>query len=71
MTNTGITSVVYADGTESKRLNVGEHKILDLDLYSKKRSKTIFQQIGFLMISLFISLYMGLIYIIEVRTTKT
>lgn len=48
MTNTGITSVLFADGSESQRLNVGEKKKLDIQLYTKSRSKTLFQRIGLL-----------------------
>lgn len=45
-TNTGITTVIYPDGSESKRLNVGEKTYLDLDLKISKRVTTLFQMIG-------------------------
>lgn len=46
MTNTGITSVIYPDGSESKRLGVGEKGILDIELKTQNRDATIFQKFG-------------------------
>ena len=45
-TNTGITTVIYPDGSESRRLGVGEKTYLDLDLDIPVRTKTIFQTLG-------------------------
>ncbi len=45
-TNTGITTVIFPDGTESSRLNVGEKTYLDLDLEFSNREKTIYQKFG-------------------------
>lgn len=45
-TNTGITTVIYPDGSETKRLGVGEKTFLDLDLEIGTRTKTLFQIIG-------------------------
>ena len=45
-TNTGITTILYPDGSESKRLNVGEKTFLDVDLKLSPRAATIFQQFG-------------------------
>ena len=45
-TNTGITTVIYPDGSETKRLGVGEKTYLDLDLKIAPRTKTLFQILG-------------------------
>lgn len=45
-TNTGITTVIYPDGSESKRLGVGEKTYLDLKMEISPRNKTIFQTVG-------------------------
>lgn len=47
MTNTGITSVLYPDGSESKRTKIGVEEVLDIDLKTVSRDKTIFQNYGF------------------------
>lgn len=46
MTNTGITSFLYPDGSESKRLGIGEANVLDVELKTNKRSPTLFQTLG-------------------------
>ncbi|MGK0368058.1 MAG: apolipoprotein N-acyltransferase [Thermoproteota archaeon] len=46
-TNTGITSVIFPDGSESKRLLHGELKNLDLEVELKQYSTTLFQKYGF------------------------
>lgn len=43
MTNTGITSFLLTDGSESKRLGVGEAEVLDYELKTNKRNPTLFQ----------------------------
>lgn len=45
-TNTGITTVVYPDGSESKRLLISEKTYLDVDLEIAPRTKTLFQIFG-------------------------
>lgn len=45
-TNTGITTVIYPDGSETKRLGVGEKTYLDLDIDIAPRTKTLFQVLG-------------------------
>lgn len=45
-TNTGITTVIYPDGHESKRLLSGEKTYLDLELKIPQRQKTIYQKFG-------------------------
>ena len=68
MTNTGITSLIYADGSESKRLNVGEKKHLDITLQSQRRKKTFFQRVGFLSISLLVFLLVGIAHLLGRKT---
>lgn len=54
-TNTGITTVIYPDGSESKRLLINEKTYLDVDLEIAPRTKTVFQIFGiwsFLLITL-------------------
>lgn len=46
MTNTGITSVIYPDGSESRRLLPFEKGVLDIVLKLKDSPKTWFQHIG-------------------------
>lgn len=46
-TNTGITSVVYPDGTESERLLTGERNNLDVDMnFNAQNTKTPYQIMG-------------------------
>jgi apolipoprotein N-acyltransferase len=45
-TNTGITTVVFPDGSESKRLLIGEKTYLDVDLEIAPRTPTLFQIFG-------------------------
>ncbi|MBC7714815.1 MAG: apolipoprotein N-acyltransferase [Rhizobacter sp.] len=45
-TNTGITTVIYPDGSETKRLGVGEKTYLDLDVEIAPRTRTLFQVVG-------------------------
>lgn len=47
-TNTGITSVIYPDGSESKRLLVGEEKVLDEVIPLAPSPNTIYQRFGVL-----------------------
>lgn len=59
-TNTGITTVIYPDGSETKRLGVAEKTYLDLDLEIAPRTKTLFQILG-IWSFLIIASIMGLI----------
>ena len=45
-TNTGITTVIFPDGSESKRLLISEKTYLDIDLEIAPRTKTFFQIFG-------------------------
>jgi len=60
-TNTGITSIIYPDGSESKRLGVYEKDVLDVELNTTKRvAPTIFQKYGLLpMFSFWLLLIIG------------
>lgn len=48
MTNTGITSILYPDGSESERLGIFEKGILDVELKLNQVSPTPLQKCGFL-----------------------
>jgi len=52
MTNTGISNVLYPDGSETKALYHGEKDILDIDLKVYSGEKTIFQRYGIFVIVL-------------------
>jgi apolipoprotein N-acyltransferase len=71
MTNTGITSVIYDDGTDSQRLHVNEEKKIDLTLYTTIRSKTLFQRLGFHSLSLLVLLMMAILYLFENKLKRT
>ena len=71
MTNTGITSVIYADGTESKRLQVNEENKMDITLYTKDRDKTLFQYLGFHSLGLLVLFLMGIFYLLEKKIKKS
>lgn len=45
-TNTGVSSIIFQDGTESKRLGVGEIGILDVELSLSHPKSTIYQDYG-------------------------
>ncbi len=45
-TNTGVTSVIYPDGTESKRTGVFEETTFEVELNKRSSSITIFQKMG-------------------------
>lgn len=59
MTNTGISSVLYPDGSESKRTGLFTQEILDITLKTPKvKTKTIFQKWGILtLLGLFIPIF--------------
>jgi apolipoprotein N-acyltransferase len=48
MTNTGITSILYPDGSQSERLDVFQNGILDINLKVQGPTPTFFQRWGFL-----------------------
>jgi apolipoprotein N-acyltransferase len=45
-TNTGITTIFFPHGGESKRLGIGEKAYLDEDLVLEKRAATFYQKVG-------------------------
>lgn len=47
-TNTGITSIIFPDGSESKRLNIYEQNSLDTKLDFTKKHTTLFSKYGML-----------------------
>ena len=46
MTNTGISSLLFPDGSESKRTSIHKKEILDLELITSTRKKTPYQKYG-------------------------
>ncbi len=48
MTNTGISSILYPDGSESQRLKLFEVDTMDLDLHTPKSEATLWQHYGLL-----------------------
>lgn len=59
-TNTGISTIIYPDGSESKRLGVGEKTYMDVDFKFSPRTKTLFQQVGIFGV-VFVAFILGLI----------
>jgi apolipoprotein N-acyltransferase len=45
-TNTGITTIIYPDGSESKRIMIFEKKAMDVEFKYYPRNPTIFQKFG-------------------------
>lgn len=58
-TNTGITTVIMADGSESSHLNIGEKTFLDLKLQFKNRVATLYEKFGYVSF-----LFLGLVLIL-------
>jgi apolipoprotein N-acyltransferase len=50
-TNTGISTVIYPDGSESDRMSVGEKTYLDLVVKIPKRTKTLYQSYSLWIVS--------------------
>ncbi len=55
MTNTGITSVLYPDGTESKRTTIYKREIFDTTIKLNDKQKTFFQKYGLIPLTIFVS----------------
>ncbi|MBF0313220.1 MAG: apolipoprotein N-acyltransferase [Oligoflexia bacterium] len=51
-TNTGISTVMYPDGSLGAKLLVGEQNFMDFELKTKKRKATLYQQYGFAIVSI-------------------
>ena len=70
MTNTGISSIIYPDGTETKRLRVFQQGTLDIELISPKRLPTIYQQYGLLPLCLLWIVLLLIIYLLKSLLSK-
>lgn len=70
MTNTGITSVLFPDGSESKRLPLFEQGVLDLKLDIHDRMPTVYQKFGLLPLWGVVGLIFFLCLFLENRKTK-
>ncbi len=64
-TNTGISSVLYNDGSESKRLSISEIGILDLKIALKKSQETLYQRWGILNFLFLFLILIGFIWWLE------
>ena len=47
-TNTGISTVINADGSETESLKIGEKTYLDLNLQFYKRTATAYERFGYI-----------------------
>lgn len=56
MTNTGISSVIYPDGSESRRTGIYSQENLDHELITYNSPKTIYQKLGFLSLTILVIL---------------
>lgn len=52
-TNTGITTIIYPDGSESQRMMINEKKFMDIEFNYHSREKTNFQKFGILSFFIF------------------
>lgn len=68
-TNTGITSVIYPDGSESRRLGVGEKGVLDLAVPLGSGEATFYQNWGIFPLLILVGLLLGMTVFRESRTT--
>jgi apolipoprotein N-acyltransferase len=64
-TNTGITSVIYPDGSESQRLAIYKEEILDHKLLIPKSKKTLYLNFGFEVVTLLAVMLLILTYFLE------
>ncbi len=58
-TNTGITTVIYPDGSESDRLTFEQRKDLDVELKLNARKSTVYQKFGLWMVLALAALFYG------------
>tara|TARA_Y100000590_G_scaffold281237_2_gene316160 strand:+ start:44570 stop:46189 length:1620 start_codon:yes stop_codon:yes gene_type:complete len=68
MTNTGISSILFEDGSESKRSAIGVEEVMDFKLETSKRNPTPFQRFGFLITVLIWFLFTLIGLILKKRT---
>ena len=52
-TNTGVTSIIYEDGTESKQTAINEKTTLELSLNKRISNVTVFQKLGLAVVWIF------------------
>ena len=69
MTNTGITSLIFPDGSESRRTSIHKKEILDLELSTQPRKKTPYQKYGIWGLIL-LSFLLNSFHIVRIILTK-
>ena len=67
-TNTGVTSVIFPDGSESKRLGIGEKNILDVCVPLGSGQATFYQIWGVWPLLILAAILLGLTALREMRT---
>ena len=69
-TNTGVSSVIYSDGSESKRLGIGEKNILDVVVPLSAGKSTTYQEYGAIPMLLIFLTLLGIIFAREKSGTR-
>ncbi len=69
MTNTGITSIIYQDGSETERSPIFKEVVQDVTLKTRDRARTIYQEYG-IFPTLFIVMTLIIISLVLSRRTK-
>ncbi len=69
-TNTGITSVIYPDGSESERIGIFEERALDLTLPISSSENSIYQKLGLIPLFIFITILILLTLFREKREIR-
>lgn len=64
-TNTGITSVIFTDGSESERLPIYQETILDLNMRVPKNPETIYERFGFEITAMIFLILLLISYFLE------
>ncbi len=70
-TNTGVTSVIYPDGSESKRLGIGEKNILDVSVPLGTGQATFYQIWGVWPLLVLAAILLGLTALREMRANSS
>lgn len=65
-TNTGITTIIMPDGSESLRLTYQERKVLDVELNMHRREDTLYQRFGLWLTLLLAAIF----YLLDMRPKK-
>lgn len=71
MTNTGISSVLYPDGSESKRTGLFTQEYLDVDLKTSQNPATLYQRFGYLIMLILFGIMLLLIALWEALSKKS